>query len=469
MLTFYNTLAGKKEPVQPINGKTVRMYACGPTVYDFAHIGNLRTYLFEDLLRRTLEYLGYNVLHVTNITDVGHLVSDADTGDDKMQKALAREKLPPTAHSLKTLADRYTEAFLADLDALRILRPQVMPKATDHVPQMIEMVQQLVERGFAYVTPLAVYFDVAKFPAYTQLSRQKLQEKAVGVRDEVEVDSGKRHPADFALWFKMAGKNVHHVMHWPSPWGEGFPGWHIECSAMSRQHLGFPFDIHCGGIDHIAVHHTNEIAQNECFFGASTVRIWSHGEFLDLGKTKMAKSAGTFIRLADVTARGVEPLAFRYLCLNTHYRQKLNFSWEALAAAQTGLDNLRERVLEIQAEAGGTVIADAQERFREALSDDLNAPKALGVVWEVMKGRALPRDRWATYQEFERVLALLPSGGVFVAVIPESVQVLAAKRQNARKNQVWEKADELRQQIEALGFFVEDAPDGPKLKPRRKG
>ncbi|MDD5109912.1 MAG: cysteine--tRNA ligase [Patescibacteria group bacterium] len=470
MLQVYNTLTRRKEALHPLEADAVRMYACGPTVYDYAHIGNLRSYLFEDFLRRTLEYAGLPVKHVVNITDVGHLVSDADTGEDKMQKALAREHLPPTVESLRLLAERYTTAFRQDIAALNILPPHVMPKATDHVPQMIEIISGLIANGFAYVTELAVYFDVAKFPTYTQLSGQRLQDKSVGAREGVEVDPDKRQPADFALWFKLAGKNRNHVVHWPSPWGEGFPGWHIECSAMSRQHLGFPFDIHCGGVDHIAVHHTNEIAQNEGFFGRPTVRVWMHGEFLDLGQAKMAKSAGTFLRLADLVQRGFDPLAFRYLCLNTHYRQKLNFSWEALEGAAAALKKMRRSVAEYRnLEISGSLsvgCAEYEARFREAIFDDINLPKALGVVWEMMADPKLPAAaKRRSLNQFDRVLGLNLADAKTFAV-PDEVRQLAAERERFRVAKDWPAADRVRQAIEARGYLVEDTPAGPAVKPK---
>lgn len=464
-LKLYNTLTRRIEDFAPLDRNRVGLYACGPTVYDFAHIGNLRAYIFEDVLRRSLEFDGYRVKHVMNITDVGHLVSDADVGDDKMMKAISREGLPPTIASLRELADRYTAAFLADLDSLNILRPHVMPKATDHVPQMIAMIETMVEKGFAYETASAVYFDVKKFATYTQLSRQPLEDKNVAVRKEVEADPAKRHPADFALWFKLAGKKKEHVMHWPSPWGEGFPGWHIECSAMSREHLGFPFDIHCGGEDHIGVHHTNEIAQNEAVFGQPAVRWWMHGAFLDLGKVKMAKSAGTFVRLANVVERGIDPLAFRYLCLNTHYRQKLNFSWEALEGGNQALGKLRAFVSAV--EVGNVGCAGYEERFGAAISDDLNLPQALGIAWELIADPEMPAGaKRKTLEQFDRIFGFgLPS--LRPAQIPAEVLALVEERERARAARDWRRSDELRHAVEALGYGIEDTPAGSKARPRR--
>ena len=463
---FYNTRTRSVEPFAPGDPDgVVRYYACGPTVYHDAHIGNLRTYVFEDILRRTLEYAGYQVRHVMNITDVGHLVSDADTGEDKMQQALEREGLPATAESLQHLADRYTQSFLADLAALNILQPQVMPKATGHVSQMIAMIRQLEANGYTYQTPLAVYFDVTKFPTYTVLSGQALQDKVVGARDDIAIDAAKRQPADFALWFKLAGRYRNHVMHWPSPWGEGFPGWHIECSAMSQAHLGFPFDIHCGGVDHIAVHHTNEIAQNEGAGGTTTVRFWLHGEFLDLGAEKMAKSAGTFLRLDDVVQRGFDPLAFRYLCLNTHYRQKLNFSWEAIAGAAQAFAKLQAAVA--QSRVGPIGCAGYEQRFVEAIADDLNLPKALGVTWELVGDPEMPGSaKRRSLEQFDRVLGL-GLATVTAVEVPAAVRQLVAERDSARRANNWARADSLRRRVEEAGFTVEDTEAGPRIKPRR--
>lgn len=461
MLTLHNTLTRRKEEFLPFKGKTVRLYTCGPTVYDYAHIGNLRTYLFEDFLRRTLEYSGYRVKHVMNITDVGHLTSDADAGEDKMQKALAREGLQPTVESLRLLADRYTDAFLDDLKALRILSPHAMPKATEYVSQMVAMVKTMVERGSAYETATAVYYDVSKYPQYTELSCQPLQEKVIGARDEVAVDPDKRHPADFALWFKLAGKNKNHVMHWPSPWGEGFPGWHIECSAMSRELLGFPFDIHTGGVDHIPTHHTNEIAQNAAVFDGRAVNVWLHGEFLDLGNMKMAKSAGTFLRLQDVIDRGIDPSAYRYLCLQTHYRQKLNFTWEALEAAAAGLKNLRRAVSSWDPAKIGC--AEVEANFTAAVSDDLNLPKALGVVWDMVNDASLPSSgKRRSMNRFDEVLGL-GLADIKPIKVPRKVGQLVDQREVARKSKDWAAADRLRQEVDAAGFEIEDTAAGPRV------
>ncbi len=464
MLKLFNTLTRCKEEFTPLKGKTVGLYTCGPTVYDYAHLGNLRTYLFEDWLRRTLRYSGFRVKHVMNITDVGHLTSDADAGEDKMQQALDREHLPPTVESLRTLAERYTAAFLEDLERLNILRPHAMPKATEYVHQMVELIQMMVKGDYAYETKLAVYYDVSKFANYTALSRQPLKDKVTGARDEVTVDPDKRQPADFALWFKLAGKNQNHVMHWPSPWGEGFPGWHIECSAMSRALLGFPFDIHCGGVDHVSVHHTNEIAQNAAVYDGRAVQVWMHGEFLDLGNLKMAKSAGTFLRLTDVVGGGIDPLAYRALCLQTHYRQKLNFTWEALEAAAQGLKNLRRAVATWDAPKIGCAGFEAD--FLAALEDDLNLPKALGVVWDMVNAASLPSaGKRRSIEKFDAVLGLGLAHGR-AGKIPREVQQLVKAREAARAGKQWNEADRLRAEVEAVGFEIEDTAEGPRVAPK---
>ncbi len=318
MLKLYNTLTREKEEFHPIKQNVVTMYSCGPTVYNYAHIGNLRTYVFMDMLRRSLRYCGYKIKGVMNITDVGHLLSDADDGEDKMEKAAKEQKKTP-----REIADYYTEIFFKDLTRLNIGKPEIIAKATEHIPDMISYVQDLVKKGYGYETSDGIYFDIAKFDGYGKLSRLNLDEQIAGAR--VEVNTEKRHPADFALW-KKAEKN--HIMQWESPWGMGYPGWHIECSAMSRKYLGVTFDIHTGGVDHIPVHHENEIAQSEAREDTKTVNTWMHGEFMLVDGGKMSKSLGNTYTIDNLIERGYSPLAFRYFCLNAHYRKKLNFTFE---------------------------------------------------------------------------------------------------------------------------------------------
>ena len=317
MLKLYNTLTCKKEIFKPLRKDRVGLYTCGPTVYNYAHIGNLRTYVFEDILRRTLEYAGFKVRHVMNITDVGHLVSDADEGEDKLEKGARRE-----GKSVWDITKFYTDAFLKDIEKLNIKKANYILPATKYIKEQIKIIEVLFKKGYAYETPQAVYFNVSKFKNYTKLSRQKLSQKITGAREEVVVDTQKRNPYDFALWFKVVGRFEHHTMRWPSPWGIGFPGWHIECSAISSSKLGQPFDIHTGAVDHINVHHTNEIAQSEVAFGKPLAKIWMHGEFLLIDSSKMAKSRDNFFTLETTINKGFTPLAFRYLVLNAHYRSK---------------------------------------------------------------------------------------------------------------------------------------------------
>ncbi|MBU1921805.1 cysteine--tRNA ligase, partial [Patescibacteria group bacterium] len=381
MFKLYNTLTHKKQEFKPIKSKKVGLYTCGPTVYDFAHIGNLRTYIFEDILKRTLKMNGYAIKHVMNITDVGHLVSDADTGEDKMMKALRREGLKPDAQSMKELANKYFLAFKKDTGDLNIIPPDERPKATEHIKEQVELIKMLMVKGCAYETADAVYFDTARLKDYGKLAHGRAEVEEALAR--VESSKEKRNAPDFALWIKAVGRHEKHVMQWPSPWGRGFPGWHTECSAMSRKYLGQPFDIHCGGVDHIPVHHTNEIAQSEAAYGAPMANYWLHAEFLTFGRNKMAKSAGTFISLADMEKKGFKPLAYRYLCLTAHYRSKLNFTWESLAAAQNALESLYE--VARYWPKPEAVEPSRLENFKEALNDDLDTPRALAELWFVVK------------------------------------------------------------------------------------
>lgn len=462
-IQLYNTLTRKKEDFQPSDKKMVRLYTCGPTVYNFAHIGNLRAYIFADILKRTLQYNNYKVKHIENITDVGHLVSDADEGEDKMMKALKREGLEPNITSLKKLADKYTEAFLDDMKNLNILSPKKWTKATSYIPEMIRSIKKIIDNGFAYETDLAVYFDTSKMSDYTRLSGQSLGDKIVGARENVEVDSKKKQPADFVLWFKLAGKNKNHTMYWPSPWGDGFPGWHIECSAMSVQELGESIDIHTGGIDHVSVHHTNERAQNYAMHGKEVVRYWMHNEFLVVGSEKMAKSSGEFLRLQYIIDKGIDPLAYRYFCLNTHYRQKLQFSWEGLEAANNALNNLREIVSEYD-KPKKNGCEEYEKRFLEAINDDLNTPKSLGILWELIGDKAIAGSaKKDAIIRFDEVLGL-GLKNLKKIKIPKEVARLVKERQEARIKKNWNESDRIRMEIESRGFEVEDTAGGPKIK-----
>jgi cysteinyl-tRNA synthetase len=456
---LYNTLTRRKEEFRPALAGLVRMYCCGPTVYLYASIGNFKTYVFSDVLRRTLEYNGLDVKQVMNITDVGHLVSDADEGEDKVASEAARQNKTPWE-----IAEYYTKAFFRDADRLNILRPTIVSKATEHIPQMIRMVEEIVENGFGYETDDGIYFDVSKFPEYGRLSGINLEKQMAGAR--VEVNTGKRNPADFLLWRKAPKE---HIMQWESPWGMGYPGWHIECSAMSRQYLGDQFDIHTGGIDHIPIHHENEIAQSQACTGQIPARFWLHGEFLQVDGGKMSKSLNNVYTLDDLAGKGYEPLAFRYFCLGAHYRTKLNFTWDALAGAQAGLRGLRTQVQRALAASGQDGASERAQKlraaFQEAINDDLNTPKALAVVWEAAKSDLGPclRDLVA---DFDRVLAVdLLTGQVKDEQVDESdlpaeVTALLNERVEARKAKDWAKSDSLRDKLREMGYAVKDVKDG---------
>ncbi len=471
MIRLYNTLTRKIEKFTPIRKGRVGLYTCGPTVYNYAHIGNLRTYIFEDILRRTLEYAGYRVEQVMNITDVGHLTSDADAGEDKLEKGAARE-----GKTVWDIASFYTRAFLRDIRALNIKRAQRIVPATSAIKDQIAVIKKLFAGGFAYETPEAVYFDVSKFKGYTKLSRQKLEEKKTGARVSVVEDPTKKHPQDFALWFKRVGKFKNHTMHWPSPWGDGFPGWHIECSAISTSRLGQPFDIHTGGVDHISVHHTNEIAQSEGAFKKPLARFWMHGEFLLVADSKMAKSAGTFLTLQELEKKGFDPLSYRYLILTTHYRSRINFTWESLAGAQQSLDRLRGFIHTLLAAGRRQEKKDKQnalkkykKEFEDALANDLDTPKALSILWTLVHAYNSSPDQinppavLKLAYSFDTVLGLGLSE-IKKTTIPADIKNLAARRELCRKEKEWKEADEIRLKIEKAGFRVRDSKKGPILE-----
>jgi len=459
MLKLWNTATRSLGEFTSIVPGKVGMYTCGPTVYWDATIGNMRTYLMEDLLQRTLEIDGNTVKRVMNITDVGHLTDDADSGEDKMEKAAARE-----GKSASEIAETYTKRFLEDAAKLniKIPRPPELCKATDHIPEQIALVKELETGGFTYQTSDGIYFDTSKFPAYGSLSGQKLEDKEEGAR--VEVNREKRNKSDFALW-KFSPKGSKRQMEWESPWGIGFPGWHIECSAMARTYLGQPFDIHCGGIDHIPVHHENEIAQSEAAYGAKLAHFWMHVEFLLVDGQKMSKSLGNGYTIADLAAKGFDPLAFRMFCLGAQYRQKQNFTWEALQAAQNALTRLRNIV---RLWDSPTLVDGALEsEFLAAINDDLNSPKALAVVWKLVDSPLTTDIKAATLLAMDRVLGLSLNEVVAHPVeVPDDIQLLARERDEARAAKDWETSDKLRVELEAKGWNIEDTKDGQKLSPK---
>jgi cysteinyl-tRNA synthetase len=457
-LALYDNYTRTLRPFAPLKPDgEVGLYTCGPTVYDYQHIGNYRTFLFEDVLKRTLEWNGFRVRHVMNITDVGHLTSDADTGEDKMEKGARR-----TGKTAWEIAQLYTDAFIADTKLLNIELPAVLCRATDHIADQIAFIADIEKNGFAYRTSDGIYFDTAKQPDYGYLARLDVKGLEAGKR----VDIGEKwSPTDFALW-KFTAPGEKRQMEWESPWGKGFPGWHIECSAMAQKYLGDYFDIHCGGEDHIPVHHTNEIAQTEARVGTRLANFWLHGYFLLLSDAKMAKSAGEFLRIQSLIERGYDPLAYRYLCLTAHYRGQLNFTWDALDSAAIALDRMRNGVYALR--DAGTVAPDPAliERFTNELNDDLNVPRALAVAWETLRGEYPPALKRATLLEFDAIFGLeLADWAPRQEAVPEAVTVLAEARQSARRAKDWREADRLRAELKAAGWEMEDRADGYALKP----
>lgn len=444
---LYNTFTRRKEELRPLEDGKVRIYSCGPTVYRYAHIGNLRTFMVPDLLRRTLQYLGYEVRQVMNITDVGHLTDDTvDRGEDKMLVAARLENKSPAQ-----IAAYYTEAFLEDLDRLNIRRADVYPHATDYIPRMIELIQRLVAKGHAYEVEGTVYYDITSFPAYGRLSRNTTDFLLSGVRGEP--DPHKRHPGDFTLW-KAAGE--HRAQVWQSPWGPGYPGWHIECSAMSMSLLGDRFDIHTGGSDNVFPHHEAEIAQSEAATGHQVVGIWMHGGLLMLSGTRMAKSAGNFFRVTELEERGIDPLAFRYLALQAKYRAPLNFSTEGLVGADRALRQLRERVAEW---SGDDAVPDStfEQRFRAAIADDLDFPRVMALIAELIRSDIPPATKALLLKRWDSVLGLALDRAS-TPELPPGASELLAERERARAAKDFAKSDELRERLRAMGVAVADEP-----------
>jgi cysteinyl-tRNA synthetase len=454
-LHLYDNFERRLRVFTALRPGAVGLYTCGPTVYDYQHIGNFRTFLFEDVLKRVLEWNGYDVRHVMNVTDVGHLTSDADTGEDKMEKGARR-----VGKSAWEIAKLYTDAFLDDMQRLGIEPPLVLCRATDHIAEQVAFIADIERNGFTYRTSDGIYFDTSRQPDYGFLARLDRAGLEAGKR----VDLGEKKSAtDFALWkFSMPGEQ--RQMEWQSPWGVGFPGWHIECSAMAQKYLGDYFDIHCGGEDHIPVHHTNEIAQTEARVGTRLANFWMHGYFLLANDAKMAKSAGEFLRIQALVERGYDPLAFRYLCLTAHYRGQLNFTWDALDAAQTGLERLRVGTHDLP--GGGVAIPEYVERFTVAVNDDLNLPKALSLAWEVLRGDTADRASVkATLLAFDRVFGLgLAAWFPVQEAIPDAVTALAQARRAARASKQWAEADRLRGELRSAGWEIEDRSDGFTLK-----
>ena len=472
-LLLYDTRTRSKRPFESLEPGQVRMYSCGPTVYAPQHLGNLRSQLFADLLKRAFLAEGLRVTHVINVTDVGHLSDDADAGEDKLERA-ARQ----TGESASAIAERYTLQWLRDRERVGCLPPEVLCRATEHIPEQIELVRVLEQKGYSYRTDDGIYFDTSKFPRYADFARLELAGQEAGAR--IGDVPGKRQPADFALW-KFAAAGVRRQQEWDSPWGRGFPGWHLECSAMSVRYLGQRFDVHTGGVDHIAVHHTNEIAQSECAFDVHPwVSYWLHNEFLDLRGQKMSKSQGNLYLLDDLLERGLPPLAFRYFFLQAHYRQQQTFTDEAIEAAATGYDRLLAAAGEARSAAGSPdparlataehleLVRSLRERFRDAIRDDLNAPRALAVAWEVARSRELPpEERAALLRDFDAILGLDLGSAQPRAERRESdprIDALVAQREAARQRRDFSESDRIRDLLAAEGVTVEDTPGGPRWR-----
>ena len=461
-IKLYNTLTRKIQEFKPIKPGLVGIYSCGPTVYWNQHIGHMYAYTQWDVLVRFLRWEGYRVKWVMNITDVGHLTSDQDTGEDKMEKGAEREGL-----TVWQIAEKYIAQFLESLDLLNISRPDVLCRATEHIPQQIDLIKKIEARGFTYRTKIGLVFDTSKFPGYPKFARLNLKKQLPGAR--LEVDPEKKSPWDFYLW--IYGR-PEHIMQWDSPWGRGFPGWHIECTAMSTYYLGSQFDIHTGGKDHIPIHHTNEIAQGYGAFGRQTANFWLHNGMLELKGEKMSKSLGNVYTIQDLVSKGFNPLAFRYLILNSSYRQGLVFDWESLRAAAEAYNRLVNLVKEWneekeEAKEESKLAKKFADKFADAFSDDLNAPKALAVVWRMVKSKLSPAEKLNLILDWDRVFGFrLAARAKKKTVISKEIKKLIEEREKLRRQEKWDEADKIRQKIEKLGWKIEDTQKGPKLRPK---
>ena len=455
---FYNTLTKRKEIFKPLNKEEVRIYSCGPTVYKNATIGNMRTNIFQDVLRRVLRYNGYKIKHAMNITDVGHLVSDGDEGEDKMLKSAREENKTPLE-----IAKYYTKLFFDDLKLLNIETPEIVCKATEHIKEMLEYVQKLIENGYAYETSTAIYFDVSKLDKYPILTNLDVENQKAGAR--VDIDPEKKNPYDFALWIK-APEN--HLMKWDSPWGASYPGWHIECSAMGQKYLGEQFDIHTGGIDLIPTHHENEIAQSKGKCGKIPAKFWMHGEYLLINGGKMSKSLGNVYLLSDIINKGYDPIVYRLFTYSCNYRNKLNFTWEGIDATSKSLNRLREgyqKHLLGTEKVSEDIINEYENKFHEAINDDLNMPQAVSVVWDVIKNNTKSKQFAQLLDKFDTVLGIKISENPKEEKldVPQEVLEIAEERKLARQNKDWTKSDELRDKISDLGYVIKDSKDGYEI------
>lgn len=458
-MKIYNSLTRKIEDFKPLNPDLVTMYTCGPTVYSYQHIGNFRTFTTSDILNRVLRYDGYKVKFIMNITDVGHLtgdnLGDADTGEDKLEVAADRE-----GKSAREIAEFYTDHFLKDYEALNIIKPEKFTKATEYIKQMIKLVERLEAKGFTYITSDGVYFDTSKFENYGQMSNMQLDTIQEGAR--VEQNPEKRNPTDFALW-KFSPHDKMRWQEWDSPWGKGFPGWHIECSTMSMEELADSIDIHVGGEEHVMVHHPNEIAQSEAATGKQFVQYWVHGAHLKVDGGKMSKSLGNAYLLDDLEAKGFSPMALRFFYMHAHYRSKLNFTWEAIQNTQNSLDKLYNLIEGYKEDPEAPLALDHIKEFEDAINNDLNMPTAIAVMWDLLKSGLSEGTKLKTIAEFDKVLALDLDDHIGYEV-PKDVLNLAKVRWEYKKQGIWDKADMVRKQIEEKGFVVEDSPTSYKVR-----
>ncbi len=465
---LHNTLTRKKEELKPLQKGQITFYHCGPTVYWTQHIGNLRGMFCADIVVRTLKYFGYKVTHVKNYTDVGHLTSDEDEGEDKMEKAAKRDNLLP-----EKIAEKYIKIFEEDLVQLNILPADHKPRATECIEEIKSMIETLMDKDFAYATELAIYFDVSKAKNYNQLSGQNFDKNISGAGKAEVSDPKKKHPADFAVWFFKAGNHKNALQHWPSPsplppdssleeHGDGFPGWHIECSAMSKKYLGDTIDIHMGGVEHISVHHTNEIAQSESANDVKFVNYWLHNEHLLVNGGKMAKSEGTSYSLSEIKDKGFSPIALRYFFLQAQYRSKQNFTWEALKGAKNGLEHLQNQIREL-GNKKGVVNDEFKNNFLEVIGDDLNTPQALAVLQELLKSDISKEDKLATALDFDKIFSLNLNKSAESEELPKEIQRLVKSRQEARDKKEWKEADRVRREIGAEGYVVEDTAEGQRV------
>lgn len=461
-MKIYNTLTKEIEEFIPNNPKEIKMYTCGPTVYHFAHIGNLRSYIFEDILEKTLNYIGYPVKRVMNITDVGHLTSDSDTGEDKMLKGAKREK-----KSVLDIAKYYTEAFQKDTEALNIKWPEIVSKATDNIEEYIKIITKLLEKDFAYQSGGNIYFDTSKLEDYYKLTNHKIDEMVVGVREGVEEDMSKKNQADFVLWFTKS-KFDSQELKWDSPWGIGYPGWHIECSGISLKYLGEYLDIHCGGVDNIFPHHTNEIAQSESFLGHKWCNYWVHGEHLNDTSGKMSKSKGEFLTVNRLKEKGYNPLAYRFMCLNTSYRKVLVFSYEILENAQNAYEKLKNRINKLntteQIEQDKWNQYDNQ--FKECMEDDLNTPNAITLIYELLKSDLNDTTKKSLIESWDNVLSLdlTKQEQITKELDIEHIKQKIEERKRAKEQKKYQKADEIRNYLESLGVKIIDTREGTSFE-----